>query len=389
MIDISYVQKQIEMNKRKELLEKHPYEIWEGKDGKWYTYLPDSKKGRILKKRAEKKEIEDMVVDYYKKEEKRPCFRTVYNQWISEKEKFEEIGKNSITRYNNDFERFFPKTEPFCKIRLCDMTDSELERFIKRTIKAKMLSAKSYAGLRLILIGVFKYAKREGYTDYSISTFFSDLSLPQNIFIRSRKHSRTEVFSENEIKQLVKYLSNNPTLINLGILIQIYTGVRVGELSSLKREDNNQQMVLRISRTEYTYFDKRKGKRTTEVKDFPKTENGIRSIFLPDHAQKILDLAKQLNQDGEYLLMQDGKRITGRMFNYHLQKTCRIIGIPPRSTHKIRKTYGSILLANGMDEAVVLNQMGHKNISTTQGYYHYDITEDMEKQQKINEVVNF
>ena len=38
MIDMSYVQEQIEMNKRKELLEKHPYEIWEGKDGKWYTY---------------------------------------------------------------------------------------------------------------------------------------------------------------------------------------------------------------------------------------------------------------------------------------------------------------------------------------------------------------
>ena len=36
MIDISYVQEQIEMNKRNELLKKHPYKIWEGKDGKWY-----------------------------------------------------------------------------------------------------------------------------------------------------------------------------------------------------------------------------------------------------------------------------------------------------------------------------------------------------------------
>lgn len=34
MIDLSYVQEQIEMNKRKELLDKHPYKIWEGKDGK-------------------------------------------------------------------------------------------------------------------------------------------------------------------------------------------------------------------------------------------------------------------------------------------------------------------------------------------------------------------
>ena len=28
MIDMSYMQQQIEMNKRQELLEKHPYSIW-------------------------------------------------------------------------------------------------------------------------------------------------------------------------------------------------------------------------------------------------------------------------------------------------------------------------------------------------------------------------
>lgn len=47
MIDLSYVQEQIKMNRRRELLEKHLYKIWEGKNGKWYTYLPcnlDSRK---------------------------------------------------------------------------------------------------------------------------------------------------------------------------------------------------------------------------------------------------------------------------------------------------------------------------------------------------------
>ena len=69
MIDMSYVQEQIQMEKRKELLRKHPYEIWEGKDGKWYTYLPDENKGRKLKKRKtqeerqqnSKEQLEEMV----------------------------------------------------------------------------------------------------------------------------------------------------------------------------------------------------------------------------------------------------------------------------------------------------------------------------------------
>ena len=41
MIDLSYVQEVIEMKKRKELLEKHRFKIWEGKVGRWYTFLPD------------------------------------------------------------------------------------------------------------------------------------------------------------------------------------------------------------------------------------------------------------------------------------------------------------------------------------------------------------
>ena len=47
MINLSDVQNSMEAMKRKELLDKHPYKIWEGKDGKWYTYLPDEKKGRV------------------------------------------------------------------------------------------------------------------------------------------------------------------------------------------------------------------------------------------------------------------------------------------------------------------------------------------------------
>ena len=216
MIDVSYVQEQIEMNKRKELLEKHPHKIWEGKDGKWYTYIHYESGERALKKRGTKDEIETLVIQYYQEQEQHPCFREVYAKWILEKEEFCEVGENTITRYDNDFERFFPKSEPFCKIRLCDMTDSELERFIKKTIKEKGLTYKSYAMLRLIINGVFKFAKREGYTNYSISTFFKDLSLPSNIFKKRVKNPEMEVFNEVESRKVIEYCMDNPTLEKLG-----------------------------------------------------------------------------------------------------------------------------------------------------------------------------
>lgn len=51
MIDSVFIQEQIKMQRNEELLSKHPYKIWEGKDGKWYSYFPDKEKGRVLKNR--------------------------------------------------------------------------------------------------------------------------------------------------------------------------------------------------------------------------------------------------------------------------------------------------------------------------------------------------
>ena len=56
MIDLETVQKQIEMNRRKDYLNKHPFAIWKGNDKKWHTYLPDEDKGRIPRKRNTKKD---------------------------------------------------------------------------------------------------------------------------------------------------------------------------------------------------------------------------------------------------------------------------------------------------------------------------------------------
>ena len=54
-INLSEARIEYAMKKYDELLLKHPYEIWQGNNGKWYTYLPDKKKGRVLKKLSTEK----------------------------------------------------------------------------------------------------------------------------------------------------------------------------------------------------------------------------------------------------------------------------------------------------------------------------------------------
>ena len=69
IIDLSYVQEMKEMAERDKYLQQHPYKIWQGKDGKWRTYLPDKTKanGRKLIKRTSEEDIKKEVAKYYRK----------------------------------------------------------------------------------------------------------------------------------------------------------------------------------------------------------------------------------------------------------------------------------------------------------------------------------
>lgn len=109
IIDLSYVQEKIEMAKRKQMLDKHQYEIWQGNDGAWYTYFPDKEKSRKLKRRTSKKKLEDDIIAYYVSIEENPFITDLFERWNDERYENGEIGKNSYTKYGNDFKRFFQK----------------------------------------------------------------------------------------------------------------------------------------------------------------------------------------------------------------------------------------------------------------------------------------
>ena len=75
MISMSYIKDKYEMDKRKKYLEKHPYAVWEGKNGFWYTHFPLKGGGRCLRKRKSQKELEDLVVEYWRQREENPTVR--------------------------------------------------------------------------------------------------------------------------------------------------------------------------------------------------------------------------------------------------------------------------------------------------------------------------
>ena len=78
MIDLQHLQAEIDMKERRQYLKQHPYSIWQGKnDNKFYTYLPDDTKKRILVKRNTEEEIQNIIINYWKEQELNPTLQEV------------------------------------------------------------------------------------------------------------------------------------------------------------------------------------------------------------------------------------------------------------------------------------------------------------------------
>ncbi len=111
-IDLSrldWIVDELEIVKREELLSKHPYKIWEGKDGKWYTYIPCEKGGRKLCYRNSKLEIESLIIKYIKNKIESPTVKAIFDEWIEKRFEHERIEKSTHSRYRRIFETDFSK----------------------------------------------------------------------------------------------------------------------------------------------------------------------------------------------------------------------------------------------------------------------------------------
>ena len=249
ILDIALLQDKINMQKREELLKKHTYDIWEGKDGYWRTYLPDKEKGRKLLKRKNRKDIEDMVVSYFKKESENPTVRETFEEWNDRRLRLGKIGNATHQRNRNFFNRHFKKMG---ERRIKSISEDEWGDFLEEQIPEYDLTAKAFSGLKGVTKGFLKRAKKRKLIDFNVEEMFSELDTSDTDFKKVIKEDYQEVFDEQETDTMIKYLESHLDLSNIAILLMFVTGMRIGEVVCLKHSDFDGN-TIKIRRTETRY----------------------------------------------------------------------------------------------------------------------------------------
>lgn len=346
------------------LMEKHKEKIWQGKNGRWYTYVPDptSKSKRRLIAKSAREDLEKAVIESYKKG---PSVEEVFYEWAGKKLEYGEIYKQTYDRYVNDYKRYLK--DSIGQMEISRIKPLWLEDFIKNTIKERNLSAKQWANMRLVINGIFKLSKKKGLTDFSISQFMQDIDIGKKAFRAKTRVDESQVFTDEEAQKVISWIDSHPKRKEYeGIKLVFMTGLRAGELSALKQIDVD-GYVIHVRRTEVRYKDDT-GHYVRDFRESTKGKVGYRDVVLTEEAKNVLDDIVAMSNGAEFLF----EGYTGLNFTQALERICESVHIPPRSMHKIRKMYCTVLLNAGVPENVIKAQVGHVDISTTKQFYYFN-----------------
>jgi len=390
IIDPQQIQAEIEMAKNKELLAKHPYAIYQGKDGKWNVYLPDEKKGRIKITRKSKRDIEKTVIQYQREQEENPTLQECFKEANDRRLGLNMIAPSTHLRDTRMFNRHFGYIK---SKRIKSITPEFLCDFLEEQIPKHNMTAKDFSRLKGVTKVLFKRAKARKLIDWNIEQVFMDLNTSDRMFKRVVKKDSEEVYSEEETELIVKYFHENlHNVHDQALLLAFITGTRVGELVALTPKDlieNKESQIYGVSicKTETRY--EKDDKVFYDVVNHTKTQAGERVVIVPPGYAWFIRKLKYQNPFAEYLFMYRGKRIHEEGINDHLKRVCKKLNIPYRSSHKIRKTYASILATNCRDERFIIEQMGHVDIGITRDFYIKNRKSNERKSEMLGDISEF
>lgn len=244
-----------------------------------------------------------------------------------------------------------------------ELTEKDLQDFFNQEAKkyADTSLEKCYTEINLAL----EYAKRKKIIDYN--------PLDDTIRVKSTKPKKEVLpLTIEQQKTLSKYLyslSIEDYKYKNALLIQLYMGLRIGEVLGLKKEDIDlKERKIHIQRT---LTEDRNKKIVLGI--MPKTASGNRVLPIPDviypYVKEQVEISKCHREN--LLFLNNDKYVRHSCINDQFKRRLFNLGITTHglSTHSLRHTYATRCIESGMPAIVLSKLLGHSDIRITLDTY--------------------
>ena len=240
-------------------------------------------------------------------------------------------------------------------------------------ILKKGLSRQTVNSIMVFLHSILKY----GHSQYH-------LPLPEFKYHRVEP-KEMRVLSRDEQHRLNEYLKEDIDIYKLGVLLALYTGIRVGELCALRWEDV-QDNCIHIKQT-VQRLHKEDGNGTVLVITEPKTSKSIRTIPLMSSLNEYVEFFRAQKGDQTYILGSTYKRITEpRVIQYKFKRYMKDLGIEGATMHTLRHTFASRAIEAGVDVKSLSELLGHSAVQISLNrYVHSSLSHKRANVEKLSQ----
>ncbi len=281
-------------------------------------------------------------------------FNEVVDEWLLYKKM--TIKKSSYSNYEYVINRYLG---PY----LQDKKISELERYDFNELINEFnleLSPKTVRDITCILKSILHYIEDEYGSKIKINKIIPPKLNAENI----------SVFSKVEKNRVEQYCINSNSLKELGILICMNTGLRIGEICALKWKNINlEKRIISVQATLERIYDENL-KRTKVIIDKPKTQNSVRQIPISNKLYNVLKPLRKKYKDEDFFLTGKSENyVEPRSYQYIYKKILKKCKVQPHKFHCLRHSFASECISVGMDIKALSEILGHANVNITLNIY--------------------
>ena len=252
-----------------------------------------------------------------------------------------------------------------------EIQEADVQTFVLQKLEAG-LSQKTIKDILIVLKMVLKFGAKNKWIVYEPF----EIQYPT---IRESQH--IEVLSRTHQKKIMNYIQEHFTFRNLGVLICLSSGMRIGEICALTWEDiDTDNGVISVNRTIQRIYVIEDGTRKTElILDTPKTKNSIREIPMNRDLIRLTKPIKKIVNPSFFVLTNDAKPTEPRTYRSFYKNLMRYLEIPEIKFHGLRHSFATRCIESNCDYKTVSVLLGHSNISTTLNLYVHPNMEQKKK----------
>lgn len=178
-----------------------------------------------------------------------------------------------------------------------------------------------------------------------------------------------ESFSVSEQRTMEQFMLASGKTKYVGILLALYTGLRIGELLALEwREIDLGRGFFIVQKSCHDAWTNGIYEKVIET---PKTSASVRAIPIPKQLVPLLREAKKHSMSRFVVCGKNGKVVSVRSYQMTFDLLLRKLNLPHRGFHALRHTFATRALECGMDPRTLAELMGHTNpVITLKRYAH-------------------